>query len=279
MHAWARLFALAATLPLSLAGCERSSPGGEDHDTPPSKTTTETGPSRSDAVDEPEPESEPEHPLAPRAPTVLAFAEAPAKGAPNGRSAVTLLAEGEEAVVTMLELDPHAAIPEHRDGTEVFLHILSGGGTMTIDGEDYELDAGATVYAPANAALAFHNGARPLRALQVFANPGPESKYDGWAKLVRPPLAHETRCRELAEVYCAPPSPADIAAVEDEDELDTVPFERLSLEAQATWIATCRERVAKLDDAQLGQFDSCVGCVASCEDAMDCLAGADLCEL
>lgn len=274
-----RLLAATPLLPvfglISLIGCDPSALGGEAKPSAGGEAP-EASPSTPKAGTDGNADAKAPT-VEPRGPSVVAFADAPSLAAPNGRGIVTELARGDEAFVAMLQLDPGASIPEHRDATEEFIHVLSGGGTMTIDGEKHEVNAGATIYMPANAAVSFENGSRPLRALQIFADPGPEAKYQAWAPVADAPLRHEGRCKSLAEVYCAPPPAEDLADAEDESTLDTVAFARLSLEAQAAWMGRCRKRLDTFDDEQLAQFDTCVGCVASCEDAMDCLAGADLC--
>ncbi|MFO7563696.1 MAG: cupin domain-containing protein [Enhygromyxa sp.] len=113
-------------------------------------------------------------------PTVVALAEAPRALAPNGKASIIHLARGHEAYLGMLQMDAEAAVPTHRDPTEEFIHVLEGGGTMTIDGQTYEITAGTTIYMPANAEVSFQNGAEPMRAIQVFAGPEPATKYEAW---------------------------------------------------------------------------------------------------
>ncbi len=104
-----------------------------------------------------------------------------ARVAPSGTATITALAQGSEAFVGRLTIAPGAAVPEHRDETEEYIHVIAGSGTIHIDGTAYPIGAGDTVYMPANALVSYENGARELVALQVFAGPGPASKYDGWA--------------------------------------------------------------------------------------------------
>lgn len=102
------------------------------------------------------------------------------RAAPHGKAHVTELAHGAEAWLGILELAPDVAVPEHQDPTEETIHVLSGGGTITIDGTAYEVTGGDTIFMPANATVSYRNGPTPLRAVQVFAGPEPASKYDGW---------------------------------------------------------------------------------------------------
>ena len=79
-----------------------------------------------------------------------------------------------------MRMEPGAAVPVHRDGTEEYIHVLEGGGKMTIDGHSYEITAGTTIFMPANAEVSFENGDAEMIALQVFAGPEPAKKYDAW---------------------------------------------------------------------------------------------------
>lgn len=129
--------------------------------------------SRSASVDE----------LPPRPPsdaTVIPIADALRARSPTGQASITHLAHGQNAYLGMLEMNPDAAVPSHRDPTEEFIHVLDGGGTMIIDGQTFEITAGTTIYMPANAEVSFHNGPAPMRAIQVFAGPEPAGKYDAW---------------------------------------------------------------------------------------------------
>lgn len=113
-------------------------------------------------------------------PPVTSAAQAERRVAPNGKARLTILARGLEAFVARLEMDPGAAVPEHRDATEEYIHVLEGSGTITIDDREHPLAAGDTVYMPAHAKVSFRNGDAPLVGLQVFAGPEPAAKYDAW---------------------------------------------------------------------------------------------------
>jgi len=91
-----------------------------------------------------------------------------------------LLAQGSQAFVGRLQMEGGAAVPEHKDTTEEYIHILQGQGTMTIDGQSFDIAEGATIFMPANATVSFQNGPETLIALQVFAGPQPAQKYDRW---------------------------------------------------------------------------------------------------
>ena len=113
-------------------------------------------------------------------PPITRAAEAERRVAPNGKARVTMLARGREAFVGKLEMDAGAAVPEHRDSTEEYVHVLEGAGTMVIDDVAYPIAKGDTVYMPADAKVSFQNGDAPLVGLQVFAGPEPAAKYDAW---------------------------------------------------------------------------------------------------
>ena len=91
-----------------------------------------------------------------------------------------VLARGANAFVGELAMDAGAAVPEHADATEEYIHVLEGAGTITIDGVRFEIAAGSTVFMPAGAVVSYQNGDAPMRALQVFAGPAPAAKYDAW---------------------------------------------------------------------------------------------------
>lgn len=112
---------------------------------------------------------------------VTPLAEAPRRVSPPGTGTITILAQGENAFLGKLEMEPGAAVPMHRDATEEYIHVLEGGGEITIDGQRFTVEAGSTIYMPADAEVEYINGEAPLVAIQVFAGPEPASKYDAWA--------------------------------------------------------------------------------------------------
>lgn len=116
------------------------------------------------------------------APETSRHARAPCtREAPHGKAWVTPLGEGKNAWVGRLELAPRAAVPSHRDSTEEYIHVLFGRGRMTMDGVVFDVGPGDTVVMPANAEVSFQNGDERLAAIQVFAGPGPASKYLSWS--------------------------------------------------------------------------------------------------
>lgn len=111
---------------------------------------------------------------------VRALADAPRRAAPPGTATIAMLAQGTNAFVGRLEMEPGAAVPEHQDPDEEYIHVLEGHGTMWIDGTEHEVGPGATIYMPAGATVRFQNGDTRMVAIQVFAGPGSASKYERW---------------------------------------------------------------------------------------------------
>ena len=111
---------------------------------------------------------------------VRALADAPRRAAPPGTATIAMLAQGRNAFVGRLEMEPGAAVPEHQDPDEEYIHVLEGHGTMWIDGTEHEVTAGATIYMPAGATVRFQNGDARMVAIQIFAGPGSAQKYDRW---------------------------------------------------------------------------------------------------
>ena len=134
------------------------------------------------AASAPEPAADPALADAAVAGSVVAIADAQVRTAPSGKARVTLLARGENAFLGKLEMDGGGGVPEHQDATEEYIHVLEGGGTITIDGATSELKPGSTVYMPANATVSFQNGPDKMVAIQVFAGPEPAAKYDAWTQ-------------------------------------------------------------------------------------------------
>ncbi|MCA9716883.1 MAG: cupin domain-containing protein [Myxococcales bacterium] len=116
----------------------------------------------------------------PLEPTVQGLDAAPHRQAPNGKADIWMLARGHNAFIGKLELAAGGAVPEHRDPTEEYLHVLEGSGTLHIDDVEHAIGPGTTIFMPANAKVRYQNGDARLVALQVFAGPGPAAKYDGW---------------------------------------------------------------------------------------------------
>jgi quercetin dioxygenase-like cupin family protein len=114
---------------------------------------------------------------------VRALADAPRRTSPPGTATIALLAQGANAFIGRLEMEPGAAVPEHQDPDEEYVVILEGHGTITIDGTTHDVQPGSTIFMPAGATVSYQNGDARLVAIQVFAGPGSASKYDRWTPL------------------------------------------------------------------------------------------------
>ncbi len=112
--------------------------------------------------------------------TVTHLADAERRGPGNGNAEIATLARGQEAFIGRLTMAAGGAVGEHQDATEEYIHVLSGDGTLTIDGVAHELTAGSTAFMPAGATVTYQNGAQELVALQVFAGPESADKYQKW---------------------------------------------------------------------------------------------------
>lgn len=159
---------------LVLAACEAAAPATKTAPAPSPATTSPTATSAAPAT------PATSAPATPRPAAVVPLAGAEHRRKGEGAD-VWLLARGDNAFLGKLEMAPGAQVPEHRDPTEEYIHILEGGGVFTIDGQAHEVGAGTTIYMPADARVSFVNGAAKLVAIQVFAGPGPAAKYDAWA--------------------------------------------------------------------------------------------------
>ncbi len=107
--------------------------------------------------------------------------------APKGAAHIWMLARGQNAFLGKLEMAAGGAVPEHRDPTEEYLHVLEGEGTLKIDDVEYTISPGSTVFMPANAKVSYQNGDARLVAIQVFAGPAPAAKYDSWKPVGKKP--------------------------------------------------------------------------------------------
>ena len=120
---------------------------------------------------------------------VVSLADAPKSEHPKGAATVSFLVSpkhnGSKSVfVSHLFMKPGTKIPEHRDATEEVVYILKGTGEITIEGQTFKVGPGDCIYMPANVLVSFKNGnTGPMEAIQVFAPPGPEKKYDTWNPL------------------------------------------------------------------------------------------------
>lgn len=85
----------------------------------------------------------------------------------------------ENAFMAYMTIPAGAKVPLHRDASEEYLFIISGEGTLWIDGQPFKVRAQDTVFMPANSEVRFENSNKPLKAIQVFAGPESAKKYQG----------------------------------------------------------------------------------------------------
>ena len=104
--------------------------------------------------------------------------------APSGKAKVIKAVQGQNAFLGFLQIDPGAAVPQHRDETEEILLVVQGGGTITIDGTAHGLTVGSAVYMAPNAEVSYANGEEKTTVIQVFAGPAPAAKYEAWVPAV-----------------------------------------------------------------------------------------------
>ncbi len=117
--------------------------------------------------------------------SVVHIGDAPMRQVGGGKATIAMLARGNNAFLGKLEMAAGGKVPEHRDATEEYIHVLAGSGTIYIEDQPSTVRPGSTVYMPANAKVRFENGAERLVAVQVFAGPAPASKYDKWQPVSR----------------------------------------------------------------------------------------------
>lgn len=110
--------------------------------------------------------------------------EAPRHIIAGGKGRATLLLNpstgATAASMTLLELQPGSEVPEHvHDTSAEILYIEEGAAEMTVSGEKLRVGRGDAVYIPAgvkhSAKVVSPDVA--LRAVQVYAGPGPEQRF------------------------------------------------------------------------------------------------------
>lgn len=114
----------------------------------------------------------------------VSTAEAPRHGIAQGKGSATLLLNpgtgATAASLQLLELQPGAAVPEHlHEGSVEILYIEEGEAEMTVAGQTLRVGKGDAVYIPAGAKHSARvvSEKAALRAVQVYAGPGPELRF------------------------------------------------------------------------------------------------------
>jgi len=77
----------------------------------------------------------------------------------------------------LLEIDAGIKVPPHRHDEETeMLYLLSGSGTLVVDGVELQVGATSTVQIPPNVEHSF-SAAEPVQAIQIYVPPGPEQRF------------------------------------------------------------------------------------------------------
>ena len=94
---------------------------------------------------------------------------------PNGR---TQTFWGEQMLVSRVDFDAHALVPEHKHPHEQFGVVLSGELTLTIAGEPLVLSAGEMYLIPGNVLHSAVAGPEGFVAAEVFSPVREDLKYE-----------------------------------------------------------------------------------------------------
>jgi len=96
----------------------------------------------------------------------------------NERFTKRILFQKGESTAFVLNFMPGQALPAHKHpGTEVYLLVLCGSGTFTINGEDTKVNGNDVVHSSGDEDLAFKNtGTEPV-SLYVMLNKVPDERY------------------------------------------------------------------------------------------------------
>ena len=139
------------------------------------------------AVAQPDPPAPPPSSAPPPPPEsvaqVVSAGESDPREAPGGKAMIMRYVTGKNAFVGRLQMEVGGAVPEHQDPTEEYIFVLSGSGEMTINGQVHTVRPNTAIFMPAGATVSYKNGPERLDAIQIFAGPGPEAKYDAWTPL------------------------------------------------------------------------------------------------
>ncbi|MGJ7920654.1 cupin domain-containing protein [Neobacillus sp. LXY-4] len=83
-----------------------------------------------------------------------------------------------DSTVFVLNFMPGQALPTHKHpGTEVYLLVLNGSGTFTIDGATTEVSQNDVVHCSGEEDLAFENNGNDPVSLYVMLNKVPDERY------------------------------------------------------------------------------------------------------
>lgn len=78
----------------------------------------------------------------------------------------------------VLNFEPGQKLPDHKHpGSEVYLLVLSGSGTVTIGGKDIEMNAQDVVHSGGNDELAFVNSGNERTSVYVVLSKTPSEDF------------------------------------------------------------------------------------------------------
>ena len=106
---------------------------------------------------------------------------AAAKSYPRGGGTAAIFAEpatikAKSLSASILELPAGGAIPEHVHGQTEMLYLLSGTGSMTVNGVQLAITQTSVIQIPPNTKHAF-TATTAVRALQIYTPAGPEQRF------------------------------------------------------------------------------------------------------
>lgn len=118
---------------------------------------------------------------------VVSTDQAPQHTILSGQGTATLLHNATtgstRAALTLLTLAAGAEVPEHQHpDSDELLYVLEGSTTVTLGGQTYTLTTGDAVLIPAGVPHRA-TATTALRALQVYAAPGPEQRFTAGPKV------------------------------------------------------------------------------------------------
>lgn len=84
----------------------------------------------------------------------------------------------EESTAFVLNFKPGQELPAHKHpGTGLYLFVLQGGGTLTVDGTATEISKDDVIYCEGNETFSFKNTTEEETSFYVMLNKIPEEKY------------------------------------------------------------------------------------------------------
>jgi len=83
-----------------------------------------------------------------------------------------------ESTVFMLNFAPQQALPSHKHpGTNVYILVIDGGGTFTIDGKEVKVQKNDVILCTAEEEMAFLNDGQENTSLYVMLNKIPDERF------------------------------------------------------------------------------------------------------